>query len=395
MKRLCIIILAIFLSGCFPDSNLRKLRILGDTVYQIHNLVPFHMHSGVIFIKNNDWGSSITLCEEDMGNISTFIAYDKLFFDVALSPDDKHLLICYCDAGDESNSSLAIFDLENRSLKQIDVGKGIHATPQFSPSAERVVFSYSADEQRTHLYMYFVQSGEYQVLTNGDLCERAPVFLDKNRLLFWRASKFTGHTASDTWHYWELCLRDEDGNEAVLTDQCFYNLPVMSIHPSKSYALITEPYNGTSFLLDIDARKISSLSELLNLNGHSSLFKEYLWAGVVLRDGHNFGVVISKDNRNAYRDRYIYLVDRREMIAKRVSHTAAPIEEICFSSNSKTVFYTTTIVSEYNWLCTMSLTDLEIKTINFDEKGTTTITDISHLFPRRSDKAISFRSSGR
>lgn len=381
MKRLLILLLVVSLYGCFPDSNLRKFRVLGDSICQIHNLIPFHLHSGVLFIKNNDWGSSITLCEEGMGNNSTFIAYDKLFFDVVLSPDDKHLLICYCDVGDESTSSLAIFDLEKRSLEQINIGKGIYATPCFSPNADRIVFSYSADVKRTHLYVYFVQSGEYKVLTSGDLCESAPVFLDKNRLLYWRASKFTGHTASDTWHYWKLCSRDENGNENVLTDQCFYNLPVMSIHPSGSYALITEPYQGTSFLLDIDTRKINSLSELITLSGHSSPLKGYLWTGEVLSDGHNFGVVISKDNRNAYRDRYIYLVERKEMIAKRVSRSAAPIEEICFSSNCKTVFYTTTLVSEYNSLYKMSLTDFEIKASNFDEQGTTTITDISHIFP--------------
>ena len=387
MKRLLISLLVVYLSGCFPESNLRELRILGDSIYQIHNLVPFQMHPGVLFVKNNDLGSSITLCEEGTGGNSTFVADDKLFFDVALSPDDKQLLICYCDAGDERFSSLAIFDLKNRSLKQIDVGKGIHATPSFSPNADRVVFSYSADEHRTHLYMYFVQSGEYQVLTNGDLCERAPEFLDANRLLFWRASKFTGHTASDTWHYWELCLLNEDGTESVLTDQCFYNLPAMSVHPSGSYALITEPYDGTTFLLDIEARKINSVSGLLNLTGQSGPDKEHLWAGVVLQDGHNFGLVISKGDRSAFRDRFIYLVGRRDMIAKRISRTAAPIEEICFSSDSKNVFYTTTMVSERNTLYKMSLTDFDLKTINFDDQGATTITDITPLFPPSFGKA--------
>ena len=75
------------------------------------------------------------------------------------------------------------------------------------------------------------------------------------------------------------------------------------------------------------------------------------------------------------------------MIAKRISRTAAPIEEICFSSDSKNVFYTTTMVSERNTLYKMSLTDFDLKTINFDDQGATTITDITPLFPPSFGKA--------
>ena len=339
-RKIFLIIILIIFSGCKPTSSLGRLQIISADLNEIHNLIPFHRDCRTLFVVNEEQVGHIAILADTEKDNYTISANDIRFFDVSLSKDDQQIVFCFIDRKNPNYSNLGVYDLRTGDLLRIDIGKGVYFTPFFSPTGDKIVFSFSSNGLTSRLYVFCLRTFQHEVLTTEDVFDRTAVFYGKNQYLFWRAHKYTSTIHQPAWRYWEFCRLEENGDTTVLTPTQFYNRPIFAVSPDKSFmAIIERTFESTGYLLELsNGATLDPL--IIQIEREGAFVQKTAFRTVTISNCSNYlGLTIDGEREEDKPRTHIYIVSKGDMAAVRVATLPKRVKELSLATDLQSIFY--------------------------------------------------------
>ena len=297
-----------------------------------------------------------------------------IIYDPEVSPCGKFLALAISYSDSAASSEIAIYDIENKEWNSVGPKDAICSSPSFSPNSSKLAFSCSFDKHFFSIYEYDIPGQSLEKITDGEVCDAEPLYLDDNSILFWRAQWFGGSGMhSYRWHDWQLFRDNRRGRPKSLSKDS-YSKPVSVLAPDKSYVLFSDDdYKRPLYYVRyLDRKKeIYPLTFAIEQKGISNIAEEnYCFHAPSISPCSRYICIAcgKEDLRIHSWSADIYLVDTLDFSAIQLTDISAYIQETCFSHDGKDIFFVTKKRPQNLWK--VSLGTLEKTKINIaDLKG--------------------------